>query len=349
MTRPTAVRDRASVSFAGLGLGCLAGLVWLAVPGVVAAHGVAPAEPPTVGSILFGWTFPPMPTLGILATTVWWLWAVRRVDSLHPANPVPRRRTAAFLLGMLALAFALCSGIEHYDTSLFSIHMFQHVLLMLVAAPLIALSAPITLTLRLSSPATRKRWLLPILHSRVVRVLAHPVVAWVMFAAMMWGVHFSPLFNAALEDPWIHDLEHAIFLVGAILFWWPAVALDPAPYRMNHPGRIVYVFLQMTQNTFLAVAILFASDVLYQHYATIVRPWGISPLDDQRLGAGIMWVTGDLIFLTAILALVYGWMKAEARDTARADRRADVEMARIRVRERLLAERLAQERAEPGA
>ena len=169
-----------------------------------------------------------------------------------------------------------------------------------------------------------------------------------MFAAMMWGVHFSPLFNAALEDPWIHDLEHAIFLVGALLFWWPAVALDPTPFRMNHPGRIVYVFLQMTQNTFLAVAILFATDVLYQHYATIVRPWGISPLDDQRLGAGIMWVTGDLIFLTAILALVYGWMKAEARDTARADRRADQEMARIRVRERLLAERLAQERAEPG-
>ena len=82
---------------------------------------------------------------------VWWLWAVRRVDAAHPRNPVPRRRTVAFLAGMLALAFALISGIERYDTTLFSVHMVQHVLLMLVAAPLIALAAPITLVLRLSS------------------------------------------------------------------------------------------------------------------------------------------------------------------------------------------------------
>jgi hypothetical protein len=79
--------------------------------------------------------------------------------------------------------------------------MVQHVLLMLVAAPLIALSAPVTLLLRLSAPATRQRRILPVLHSRVVRVLAFPVVAWVIFAAMMWGTHFSPLFNASLEDP----------------------------------------------------------------------------------------------------------------------------------------------------
>ena len=105
--------------------------------------------------------------------------------------------------------------------------MVQHVLLMLVAAPLLALAAPITLVLRLSSPKTRHRWLLPVLHSRVVRVMAHPVTAWLMFATMMWAVHFSPLFNAALEDPLIHDLEQLLFLSGALLFWWPAVALDP--------------------------------------------------------------------------------------------------------------------------
>jgi putative membrane protein len=261
---------------------------------------------------------------------------------------VPRRRTAAFLLGMLALAFALASGIERYDTSLFSVHMIQHVLLMLVAAPLIALAAPITLILRLSAPATRKRWILPVLHSRILRVIAHPVVAWTMFAAMMWGVHFSPLFNASLEDPLVHDLEHALFLGGALLFWWPAVALDPAPYRLSHPARIVYVFLQMTQNTFLAVAILNATVVLYPHYATLVLPWGISPLDDQRLAAGIMWIAGDAIFLTAILALVLGWMRAEARDLARVDRRAETEMAEIRIRERRLAERLADERSDAG-
>ena len=176
--------------------------------------------------------------------------------------------------------------------------------------------------------------------------MAFPITAWVMFAAMMWGVHFSPLFNASLEDPLVHDLEHALFLTGALLFWWPAVALDPAPWRMGHPGRIVYLFTQMTQNTFLAVVILNASAVLYPHYATLVRPWGMAAIDDQRLAAGIMWIAGDAVFLTAILLVVAGWMRAEARNEARADRQADVELAQIRLRERRLAERLADERTE---
>ena len=323
------------------------GLVAL-VAGPVLAHGPVPIEPPTPSSLLLGWTWEPIPTLAIAALVTWWLWAVRRVDGAHPTNPVPRRRTVAFLGGMLALAFALISGIERYDTSLFSVHMVQHVLLMLVAAPLLALAAPVTLVLRLSSAATRGRWLLPILHSRVVRFLAHPVVAWVVFATMMWAVHFSPLFNASLEDPLLHDIEHMIFLSGAFLFWWPAVALDPAPWRMSHPARIGYLFTQMTQNTFLAVVILNATTVLYPHYATLVRPWGIAAIDDQRLAAGIMWIAGDAIFLTAILAVVAGWMRAEARNEARDDRRAGEELTQIRLRERRLAERLAEERGETG-
>ena len=238
------------------------------------------------------------------------------------------------------------SGIGRYDTSLFSVHMVQHVLLMLVAAPLLALAAPITLVLRLSSSETRHRWLLPVLHSRIVRFLGHPVTAWLMFATMMWAVHFSPLFNASLEDPLIHDLEHLLFLSGALLFWWPAVALDPAPWRMSHPARIGYLFTQMTQNTFLAFVILNATVPLYAHYATLVRPWGIAVLDDQRLAAGIMWISGDAIFLTAIMAVIVGWMRAEARDEVRADRRADAELVEIRIRERRLAERLADERAD---
>ena len=315
----------------------------------VLAHGPVPSEAPTIPSLLLGWTFEPLPTLGIAAATAWWLWAVRRVDSLHPANPVPRSRTIAFLAAMTALAFAMSSGIGRYDTSLFAVHMAQHVLLMLVAAPLIALSAPITLILRLSSPATRKRWILPFLNSRPVRFLTFPVTDWVIFAGVMWASHFSPLFNAALEDPTVHDFEHALFLTTALLFWWPAVGMDPAPWRMGHPIRIVHVFMQMTQNTFLAVVILNVPTVLYAHYATLVRTWGPSPIDDQRLAAGIMWLAGDLIFLTAIMVLVAGWMRAEGRSTARQDRQADIDLARIRVREQRLAERLAGERGDPRA
>jgi cytochrome c oxidase assembly factor CtaG len=182
-----------------------------------------------------------------------------------------------------------------------------------------------------------------------VRFLTFPVTDWIIFAGVMWASHFSPLFNAALEDPLIHDFEHTLFLTTALLFWWPAVGLDPAPWRMGHPIRIVHVFMQMTQNTFLAVVILNVPTVLYAHYATLVRPWGPSPIDDQRLAAGIMWLAGDLIFLTAIMVLVAGWMRAEGRTTARADRQAEVDLAQIRVREQRLAERLANERGDPRA
>ena len=266
------MRRRSVLARAGWIAGPL--VVWLAAAPSAAAHGPAPAEPPTLANLLLGWTWEPLPTLAIGVSLAWWFWAVRRVDAAHPGNPVPRRRSVAFGLAMLALAFALISGIERYDTTLFSIHMVQHILLVLVAAPLIAMAAPITLILRLSSPRTRKGLVLPVLHSRVMRVLAFPVVAWLAFAVVMWVSHFSPLFDAALEDPFVHTLEHVLFLTAALLFWWPAVALDPAPWRMGHPGRLMHVFMQMMQNTFLAVVILFASGVLYPHYATVVRDWG---------------------------------------------------------------------------
>jgi putative copper resistance protein D len=290
--------------------------------------------------LLLGWTFSPLPTLALGAAAGWWLWAVARVNGRHPTNPVPGRRTGAFLLGLLGLAFALVSGIERYDTTLFSVHMVQHVLIVLVAAPLIALAAPVTLLLRLSSRETRRRWLLPILHSRALRVLAFPVTAWVAFAGVMWASHFSGFFDLALEDPLVHDLEHGLFLGSALLFWWPAVGLDPAPWRVGFPARIAYVFLQMTQNTFLAVVLLNASTVLYPHYGSLGQPYGVDALADQRLAAGIMWIAGDAIFLGAIMLLVAAWMRAETRNLRRVDRQADLDLAQIRVRERRLADRL---------
>jgi len=340
--RPSAVAAGGAAAVAGATAVVVASLVaWLVAPATVLAHGPVPAEPPTVTNILFGWSFEPLVLLPLVGSALAWIVAVRRVNAAHPATPVPRSPTLAFLGGLFAIAFALQSGIEQYDTALFSIHMVQHVLLLLVAAPLIALSGPVTLALRAARPDIRRRYLLPILHSRPVRLLSHPVVAWLLFAGVMWGTHFSPLFDAALENPWLHDLEHLLFLVTALLFWWPAVARDPAPWRMPHPGRVMYVFLQMPQNTFLAVVILFASAPLYPHYATLNRPWGPSPLVDQQLAGAVMWLAGDFIFIGAIIAIVAGWMRFEERDSARADRQAATEEVAIRAREVVLAERLA--------
>ena len=317
--------------------------VWLAAAGQTFAHGdLAPVEP-SIWSFLVDWSFQPLLQVPLLLTAILYLGGARRVAREHPASPVPRRRVVAFIAGLAAIEIALQSGIEAYDTTLFSVHMIQHVLLTLVAAPLLVLGAPVTLLLRVAGHDQRRRYVLPVLHGRIVRLLTHPVVAWLLFSAVMWGTHFSPLFDASLEDPLVHDLEHLLYLSSALLFWWPAIGSDPAPWRMAHPARILYLFLQMPQNTFLALAIFSAGAPLYPHYATVARTWGPSVLADQQGAGAIMWVAGDLVFLAAMLGVVLAWMQDEERRESRRAAQVAAARAAIRARELELAERLARE------
>ena len=265
--------------------------------------------------------------LPLAAVAAAYLWAVRRVNRAHPANPVPADRPAFLLLGLAAIAIALQSGIERYDTTLFSVHMLQHVILIFLAAPAIVLAAPITLALRVASPGVRRTWILPILHSHVVRVIGHPLVAWLLFTGVMWGTHFSPLFDAALENVWLHDLEHVLYLASSILFWWPMVGRDPSPWRLSHPARLLFMLLQMPFNSFLGVAILFSSTVLYPHYATTGRLWGPTPLDDQQAAGAIMWGLGDAGFLLAMLLATLAWMRHEEAATRRREATEDARAA----------------------
>jgi putative membrane protein len=327
-----------SLVLPAVGAGLLAG-----VPSVVLAHGPVPADPPTLVSLAFGWHLDPLVAGGLLAAGLSWVWLVRRVSRLHPDHPVPVSRTAAFLGGLGAIAMALLSGIERYDTTLFSVHMVQHLLLLLVAAPLLALSAPVTQLLRAASPAWRRR-ILVVLHSGPVGALGHPVLAWVTFTLVMWVSHFSPLFDAALENPLVHDGEHVAFLAAGLLFWWPVVAADPVRHRLSYPVRALYLLLQMPPSSFLGMLITFANEPLYPHYATLGSPYGIDALADQQLAGGIMWLAGDVVFIVAILVVVAAWMRHEERDTSAAERRADAQRAGLRER----ADRLERTRATAG-
>lgn len=266
----------------------------------------------------------------LLPLLVAWLayrWAVSAVNRDHPRNPVPRWRTWAWYGGLLVLVIALASPIATYDTTLFSAHMIQHLLMTMLAAPLLAMGAPITLLLRVSSPQTRRRIILPLLHSRPLRVVTHPVVAWILFAGMMWASHFSPLFDAALESEAAHLFEHALYMSVALLFWWPAVGADPSPWRLSHPVRIGYLLLGMPQSSFLGLAIYSAGGVLYPHYETLARDWGPTPLYDQQLAGGLMWVVGDGFFLIAMILALWVWLRAEEAEGRRADARLDREAA----------------------
>ncbi len=295
----------------------------LASAGAVLAHGdELPA--PSFPGVLLDWSLDPLPLIGCLVAAGAYLWAERQTDRVHGETPVPRHRRWLFMGGLLAILLALVSPIDAYEGQLFSIHMVQHMLLELVAAPLIVMAAPITLALRVASPRGRG-WILAVLHSHVLRWLAFPLTAWLLFAAVNWGWHFSSLYDVALENDLVHYVEHLTMLGAGLLFWWPAISPDPMPWRMPHPVRLLYLFLALPQNSFLGVALLSSESVLYSHYLTTVRDWGPDPLADQQLGGTLMWVMGDMVFLAATLGVVWAWMRFEDARTARLDARLDEE------------------------
>ena len=286
---------------------------------VLAHGGSAPA--PTLANALTTWIADPLPWFGVLLAAFGYLYAVRRVNRSHPRAPVPARRVVAWLAGLLVILVALTSAIDVYADDLLSVHMVQHLLLIMVAPPLLALGTPVTLALRVASPAARRSLLLPILHSRAVRVLASPWFTWPLFTAAIWVAHFSPLYDAALEEPALHIGEHLLFLVTGALFWWPVVAADPAPRRLSHWVRLAYLAAQMPVGAVVGLAIYFAPSVLYEHYLTLERSWGPSVLIDQQIGGLIMWSAGDLALLVAMAVLVADWMRHDMRRSQRADLR----------------------------
>ena len=296
-------------------------------PAAVAAHGIAPV-PATLWDVVLAWSIEAHVLLPLLAAALVYRWAAGVVAQAHSRNPMPRWRAWSWYLGLAVLLVALASPIGTYDTTLFSVHMVQHLLLTMVAAPLLALGAPITLLLRVSSPGARRRIWLPLLHSRLLRVLSFPVVTWLLFAGVLWASHFSALFDASLEDEYVHLFEHALYLGSALLFWWPVIGADPSPWRLPHPARVGYLFLGMPQSSFLGLAIFSAPDALYPHYATLARPWGPTPLLDQQWAGGIMWAGGDLIFLIAMILALWVWLRAEERVGRLADARLDRDTAR---------------------
>jgi cytochrome c oxidase assembly factor CtaG len=259
---------------------------------------------PTWPSVLARWSFEaPVVALLILAALGYTLG--RRELGSGPDG----RRPAAFGAGLAVLAVALLSPVATYGHALLSVHMVQHLLLVLVAAPLLVAAHPVPALLAVLPDGLASR-LRALGRSGPARAVTHPLVAWLAFAAVGWGVHFSPLFDAALAHPLVHAAEHALFLVSGLLFWAPVLGRG----ALSHPLRLLYVALAMPQNTFLALAILSAGHPLYDGYVRLGRTWGPSVLDDQRQGAGLMWVAGDLTLLVAVLAVAAVWAGHERDD-----------------------------------
>jgi putative membrane protein len=305
----------------------------LALAATVLVAGAAWAGPapgaevpaPTFPRVLLDWSLDPLVLALLVAAAAIYLRGRRRLVARGVAWPA--QRTDCFLGGLGAIALALLSPIEAYDTVLFSVHVVQHMLLTMAAAPLLALGAPVTLALRATSGRTRRR-LVRVLHSPPVRVLGHPLVAWVLFTVSLYGLYYSPLFDLSLRNRFVHDLVHLHFLGAGLLFWWPLVGIDPTRWRLHHLARLLLVFLMVPFHAFLGVAIMNSGRLLAPSLATFQRSWGPTPLADQQAGGAILWGAGDLVALGAVLGILVAWASYDQNVVAvREDRRLARERA----------------------
>ena len=306
----------------------LAVLAATVAPLGLAAHevdGAGPA-PLTVGTALTTWSPEPLPIVAVLAVGVLYLVGVRRLR--RRGDHWPPGRTVAFVgLGLGTLLLATTSFLAVYDTTLLSVHMVQHMMLSMVAPVFLALGAPITLALR-TLPARPRRALLGIVHSRPVGVITFPLVAMALFIVNPWALYFSPLYEATLRNPWLHDVNHLHFVLVGSLWFWTILGIDPLPNRPSYPMRMLAVFLSLPFHAFLGVTIMGTTTLIAADwYTALDRTWGPSPLADQQLAGGILWVTGDLLSILLFSVLAVQWSRASDREARAVDRRLDREEA----------------------
>lgn len=236
-------------------------------------------------------------------------------------------RTALFLLGLAVLLAALASPIDSYAAVSFAVHMVQHMLLTVVAAPLLMLGAPIRPLLRGLPAWVRARIVRPLARARAVRsfahLLRHPLVAGGLYVGGMYAWHLPGLYDAALADARVHVLEHAWFFLSALLFW--SVVIDPEPFRatLAYAARLPYLLVMgAAQNTVLGGILSFSSRLLYTAYASVsdTTIFDMDRVTDQRVGGAIMWVVGDFIFLAAASVAFFLWLAEEEEMQKRRER-----------------------------
>ena len=235
----------------------------------------------------------------------------------------PRVRSVLFLgPGLGSIAAVTVSGIHAYDTTLLSVHMVQHMVLSMIAPIFLALGAPVTLALR-TLPATPRRRLVAVLHSRVARVLTFPLVAYALFIANPFLLYFTDLYRLTLGNALAHEWVHAHFILTGCLFFWPLLGLDPLPNRWPYPGRALLMLLSVPFHTVLGLTIMQSRTLLGgDWYPSLALGWA-EPFADQQVAGGILWAGGEVVSVTMIAVLVRQWIQHQDRESRRVDRARD--------------------------
>jgi len=230
-------------------------------------------------------------------------------------------RGTYFLGAVIAFLLASSTPIDILSSRLFWVHMVQHLLLLVVIAPLFVAGAPL-LPLWLGLPSWARRLVKKLKAGRafyrVGKWLRQPAISCALLIIGMWMWHWPTLYDLALTNSIIHDwCEHATFLAVSFLFWTQVIPSPPLHPRLGYLGRIGCVGIAIAQNLVLAMLLGFAQAPLYSPYAHLAQgPGGLSALLDQRLGAGIMWTFGDLPFAIAFSVLVHRWLASQSEDAS---------------------------------
>ncbi len=270
-------------------------------------------------AFLLSWSFEPEVVMGIaLAGGLYargWLRLRRRGRGGRILKPW---RAWCFGGGLLAVAVALLSPIATFDSLFMFMHMIQHLLLVMIAAPLIWLGAPLLPMLWAFSRGNRRR-LGRLLHPshpihRVFHFLTRPGIALPIFVVVIVAWHFPPLYDAAQGRTLIHDLEHATFFGAALLYYWPIIHPTGTKRRMSYAAGIIYLFPAKITGFAIGATLSMAQTAWYQTYIDAPRLWGLSALDDQQLAGLIMWIFGGLLYIVPLLILVVAMIREDEGD-----------------------------------
>lgn len=256
----------------------------------------------------------PLLLLGSAFTVGYW-----RLSRRSPQHVPPWRLTLA-LGGLACITVALLSPLDRLAHALFSAHMVQHMLLMMVAPPLLLFADPLPMVLWALPSSGRVRVGALLAEGapfrRIWQGLTCMPVAWLISALTLWLWHLPAAYDAALRYPPLHDLEHLAFFWAGVLFWWPVIS--PAPRLRGHAHRelrIVYLVLGALQKAALGLLLTLSPWVLYASYAVVPRAGELSPLEDQAWGGVIMWGAGGAIDMVAVLALLLRFFSVEEPET----------------------------------
>lgn len=276
---------------------------------MLASNAAAHAGPSALGSPL-GWTWEPWVVGTIAAAAFFYGWGLctlwRRAG---PARGVRRGQVACFAAGLATLILALMSPLDVLGAQLFSAHMAQHELLMLIAAPLLIIGRPVATGLWAMPPRWR-RWAGGTARGRrfaaMWATITAPTFAWLQHATVIWTWHAPLLFDAALANRAIHTLQHLSFLASALLFWW---VIMPRPGPSSQAGPVsLYLFTTMLHTGALGALLALSPAVWYSPYKATALAWGLSPLEDQQLGGLIMWIPAGAVYAAAGLLLMGRWL-----------------------------------------